>query len=144
MNDRTDLTAGRLDRNDRRISFQLGRSVRSYRELMNAMIRRAWRGEVSWDEVAKCAAGVKPAVEMLLAERQLMSLGGDNQADNPFDPVEMIEDMGPAKQYKRVKVTARTGVDKHGAVVDDKTVAVEGSALDAQAIEAEAEVRTLA
>jgi hypothetical protein len=129
-----------VDRNVRRLNYNLGRSVRSYREFLNTMLRQAMRGERPFDDCAKAAAAIKPAVEMFLAEKQLIATGGDIEAD--LDPM-AIEDDAPARTFKRVTVTARTGVDKHGAVVDDKTVKIEASNHDAADVIAEAEIRTL-
>lgn len=126
-----------------KISYALGRSVRSYRQLLDDVARACVAGKLPWDAYAKAAAGTKVSVEMLLSERTLASMGGDHEAD-VSDPAILRDDVGPLVEHRRVKVTARTGVDKHGAVVDDKTVAIEGNALDADSIEGEAEAATLA
>ena len=129
-------------RNERRIAYALGRTVRSYRLLLDEVARKCWRGELPWDAYAKAAAGTKVSVEMLLSERTLASMGGDHEAE-VADPATLAGDLGAGREHRKVKVTARTGVDKHGAVVDDKTVAIEGNALDADAIEGAAEAATL-
>ena len=130
-----------VDANTYALNRRLGRSIRSYREFLNVLLRQAMLGQRSFDDVAKAAAAVKPAVEMFLAEKQLATLqAGDHEADHSE---EVLDTPPPALVFRRTKTVARTGLDKHGAVVDDKTVTIEGSAADAKAITADAEIETL-
>ena len=121
------------------VSYRLGRSLRSYRDLLNTVIREVYEGKRPADDAAKIAAAVKPAVEIFMAEKMLAgTVDGDKEVLST-DPVFQLT----FGRHRRVRVQARTGLDKHGAVVDDKVVTIEGDAVDADDIAAEAVGATL-
>lgn len=123
------------------VSFKLGRSVRSYRDLLNFLLKEAVKGSVSWDAVSKASSSCKVAVEMLLSEKALnITPGGDLEVEVEYTSEDAARaTLGPLVPHRKVVITTRTGVDKHGNSVDDKTVKIETGPGDTTA-EGDAEI----
>lgn len=123
------------------VSYKLGRSVRSYRDFLNFLMREAVKGKITWDSVAKAAGAAKIAVELLLSEKALnITAGGDAEIEVEYTSEDAARQvLGELVPYRKLVITARSGLDKHGNAVDDKTVKVETGAGDTNA-EGDAEI----
>lgn len=119
------------------VTYSIGRSIKSYRVMLDGLIRQAVRGEISWDDVSKAAASVKPAVEMFMAERLLKAQGGDEEAQK--EVLNPNTDAGEAKTFRKQKVKVTSGINKRGDTIDQTEVVMEGAAEDSLQLDAEVE-----
>ena len=120
------------------------RSVRGYRRRLDALTAQAMRGEIPWGDVRAAAAAIKAGAEMLMAEQLLAhSAGGDREVDDhPLGDAGGLEGNQRSLVHKRKKVRVKTGVDKRGNRIDEKSIEVETSADDTRAL-SDAEVESL-
>ena len=119
-------------------------STRGYRRLLDRVMREAMLGKRSTEDVARMAAACKVAAELFMSEKVLARAGEDQEPkredgdrDGSFKPVP-----GAVRVFRRKKVVVKTGLDKAGARIDDKTVSIETSADDADS-EVDAEIESL-
>ena len=112
------------------------RSVRGYRRRLDALTAQAMRGEIPWGDVRAAAAAIKAGAEMLMAEQLLAhTAGGDQEVpDHPLGDAGGLEGDQRALVHKRKKVKVKSGIDKRGNRIDEKSVEVETSADDLEAI----------
>ncbi len=120
------------------------RSVRGYRRRLDALTAQAMRGEIPWGDVRSAAAAIKAGAEMLMAEQLLAhTAGGDQEVeDHPLGDTGGLEGDQKAVVHKRKKIRVKTGIDKRGNRIDEKSVEVETSADDDCALP-DAEVESL-
>ena len=120
------------------------RSVRGYRRRLDALTAQAMRGEIPWGDVRAAAAAIKAGAEMLMAEQLLShTAGGDREVeDHPLGAAGGLEGDQRAAVHKRKKVKVKRGVDKRGNPVDERSVEVETSFDDLDALPT-AEVESL-
>lgn len=120
------------------------RSTRGYRRMADRALREAILGKRSAQDAAAIVASCKAATEMFMAEKTLERAGidTDSGADHKHGMDGTFEPRGSAP-FRRKKVVAKTGVDKQGCRIDEKSVAIETTAED-EAAEREAEDETLA
>ena len=120
------------------------RSVRGYRVRLDALTAQAMRGEIPWGDVRSAAAAIKASAEMLMTEHLLAhTAGGDREAeDHPLGDTGGLDGDQKAVVHKRKKVKVKTGIDKRGNRIDEKSVEVETSAEDTSAL-SDAEIESL-
>jgi len=118
-------------------------TTRGYRRLLDRVMREALLGKRSTEDVARMAAACKVGAELFMSEKVLARAGedqepkrADDDRDGSFKPV------GGVRVFRRKKIVVKTGCDKAGARIDDKTVSIETSADDADS-EVEAEIESL-
>jgi hypothetical protein len=121
-------------------TYTIGRSIKSYRVMLDQMMRLALQGKISWDDVSKAAASTKVSTELFMAERILKAQGGDEEATHEVGDVET--EVGEAKTFRKQKVKVTSGINKRGDTVDQTEVIMEGSAGDGT-LETDAQVETL-
>ncbi len=120
------------------------RSVRGYRTRLDLLIAQAMRGEIPVGDLKAYAAAIKSGAEMLMVEQLLShTAGGDKEVeDHPLGEAGGLEGPQKAAVHKRKKIRVKSGVDKRGHRIDEKSVEVETHADDLDALGA-AEVETL-
>ena len=120
------------------------RSVRGYRRRLDALTAQAMKGQISWGDVRAAAAAIKAGAEMLMAEQLLShSAGGDREVeDHPLGEAGGLEGDQRAVGYRKKKIKVKSGIDKRGNRIDEKSVEVETSSDDEDALGA-AEIETL-
>ena len=108
------------------------RSTRAYRRAVDWALHAAIRGEMAPEDAARIATASKIGCELFMAEKALARAGIDKEPDADA----LLGDDGGAKlpgsvkTYRRKKVVVKSGRDKFGGLVDDKTVSIETSAHD--------------
>ncbi len=139
-------TAERRCRPDRtkKVTGARMRSVRGYRRRLDALTAQAMRGEIPWGDVRSAAAAIKAGAEMLMAEQLLShTAGGDREVeDHPLGDAGGLEGDQRAEVYKRKKIRVKTGIDKRGNSIDEKSVEVETHAGDDRAL-SDADIESL-
>lgn len=119
------------------------RSVRAYRRALDKVLREALAGQRPMEDVQKAAAACKAGSELFMAEQLLARAGGDVEAgEHPMGEDGGVALPHRAKNFRRKKVTVKTGINKHGARIDEKSVQIETGADDRDA-ETDAETETL-
>ncbi len=120
------------------------RSVRGYRTRLDLLTAQAMRGEIPVGDLKSYAAAIKAGAEMLMTEQLLShSAGGDQEVeDHPLGDTGGLEGDQRAVVHKRKKIRVRTGIDKRGQRIDEKSVEVETSADDDRAL-SDAEIESL-
>ncbi len=120
------------------------RSVRGYRTRLDALTAQAMRGEIPWGDVRSAAAAIKASAEMLMTEQLLShTAGGDREVeDHPLGDTGGLVGDQRAVVHKRKKIRVRTGIDKRGQRIDEKSIEVETSADDDRAL-SDAEIESL-
>ncbi len=120
------------------------RSVRGYRVRLDALTAQAMRGEIPWGDVRSAAAAIKASAEMLMTEQLLShTAGGDREAeDHPLGDTGGLEGDQRSLVHKRKKIKVKTGIDKRGNRIDEKSVEVETTAEDTSAL-SDAEIESL-
>ena len=120
------------------------RSVRGYRRRLDALTAQAMRGEIPWGDVRSAAAAIRVGAEMLMAEQLLAhTAGGDREVeDHPLGDAGGLEGPQKAVVHKKKKIKVKSGIDKRGNRIDEKSVEVETHAGDDSAL-SDAEIETL-
>lgn len=120
------------------------RSVRGYRRRLDSLTAQAMRGEIPWGDVRSAAAAIKAGAEMLMAEQLLShSAGGDQEIkDHDLGDDGGLEGAQKAVVHRKKKIKVKSGVDKRGNRIDEKSVEVETSFDDDDAL-SKAEIETL-
>ena len=120
------------------------RSVRGYRRRLDDLTQQAIRGEIPWGDVRAAAAAIKASAEMLMSEQLLShSAGGDQEAgEHPLGDLGGLDGFQQATPHRRKKIKVKTGIDKRGTRIDEKSIEVETSADDDDALSA-AEIESL-
>ena len=120
------------------------RSVRGYRRRLDALTAQAMRGEIPWGDVRSAAAAIRVGAEMLMAEQLLAhTAGGDREVeDHPLGEAGGLDGDQRAVIHKRKKVKVKTGIDKRGNAIEEKSIEVETSAEDTSAL-SDAEIEAL-
>lgn len=118
------------------------RSVRAYRRALDKVLREALAGHRPMEDVQKIAAACKAGSELFMAEQLLARAGGDLEAgEHPMGEDGGVDLPHRAQNFRRKKITVKSGVNKHGARVDEKSVQIETGADDREA-EGDAEAET--
>lgn len=120
------------------------RSTRGYRRLIDRATREVLLGKRPAADLAAITAAAKAGAELFMTEKVLERGGLDSEVENH----KLGQDGGlvvpaGAKIFRRKKVVVKTGIDKNGGRIDDKSVAIETGADDDDA-EGQAEAETLA
>lgn len=101
------------------------KSVRSYRRMLDHIMREAYEGRRPPEDVAKFAAATRVACEMLMSER----LMGGNVIEQAEDQAVDALPVALSRAYVRQRITRRYGVDRRGMPIDDTSEMTEGPAL---------------
>ncbi len=120
------------------------RSVRGYRRRLDALTAQAMRGEIPVGDLKAYAVATKAGAEMLMAEQLLAhSAGGDREVeDHPLGEAGGFDGDQRAVIHKRKKIRVKRGIDKRGQQIDEKSIEVETSLDDGEAL-ATAEIEAL-
>lgn len=121
-----------------RLQMRLGRSVRSYRRLLDTITREVYAGLRPPSDLVKFSQAAKTGAELLMAENILTRNGGDHEAEEHALGADGGFEAGTAGQYAKKVVKNRSGRDRFGARVDEQVTVIE-SGVNLQA-EDEAEI----
>lgn len=118
------------------------RSTRGYRRLIDRATREVLLGKRPAADLAAITAAAKTGAELFMTEKVLERGGLDHEVEHKLGQDGGLEVPAGTKIFRRKKVVVKTGIDKQGARVDDKSVSIETSAEDKE-VDTEAESETL-
>ncbi len=116
-------------RDEREGGFRF-RSERAYRRWLERHMRAFEAGEISPGMLNAATQATRTGVELLITERTLAAHGIiREEGDHPLGEDGGLGFVKPI-EHRKTKVTLKTGMNKRGEFVDERSVSVEGSAAD--------------
>lgn len=115
---------------ERKIGCRVGTSLRSYRRVVDTMIKEVFEGRRPSSELKAVTAAAKVGSEILMTERIVARSGGDVEDEHPLGPDGGFEPGDDGKPFVSKKVTVKQGKDRFGADISQVQVVTEGSSSD--------------